>query len=148
MKLRLQRYSSSEESTIGLLFVNGSFECYTLEDPHQNVKIPGKTRIPAGSYDITLRNEGGMVVKYNQRFAWHRGMLWLKDVPNFQYVYIHIGNKNEDTEGCILVAMNANNNKVEKGFISNSIAAYTRLYQKIIAAIDNNEEIILEIIDD
>jgi len=30
-------------------------------------------------------------------------MLWLQNVPNFEYVYLHIGNVVENSEGCVLV---------------------------------------------
>ena len=47
MKLKVYRYSSQSQTTLGALQIDGKFECYTLEDQHQDVKVKGETRIPA-----------------------------------------------------------------------------------------------------
>ena len=61
MNLEVLRISSQKDSTSGILFdvVNGkrNFLCYTLEDEQRDVKVWGETRIPAGTYEIKLRNE-------------------------------------------------------------------------------------------
>ena len=62
MELELLRISSQEDSTNGILFnaTDGrKFLCYTLEDQHRETKVWGDTRIPAGTYRITLRTVGG-----------------------------------------------------------------------------------------
>ena len=64
MKLEVQRFSSQSNSTLGMLFdVTGTpkFLCYTLEDEFRDVKVSGETRIPSGTYNVTLMvmdNEG------------------------------------------------------------------------------------------
>lgn len=147
MKILIQRYSLNDESTLGLLFVNGEFQCYTIEDTYNKAKVYGKTRIPSGIYMLKLRNEGGMVKKYNTRFNNHRGMLHLQNVKDFQYVYIHVGNKSEDSEGCVLVGNQPNNNQRDKGFIGDSATAYQELYNKINNVIDN-EVVYVEVRDE
>lgn len=143
MELKLLRISSGDEASLGILFeVVGtddlSFRCYTLEDQSSVEKISGETRIPAGRYEIKLRNEGGMIKRYQKRFDWHRGMLWLQDVPNFQYIYIHVGNKDDDTDGCILVGDGQVSNVVERGQVTNSVTAYRRLYETILGVLSQN----------
>ena len=109
MDLRLERLVSDKESTVGALFVDGEFLCWTLEDGFRAQKVAKETRIPAGAYRINLRTEGGMHPRYKERFgSLHRGMLWLQDVPNFEWVYLHVGNNHEHTEGCILVGESVN----------------------------------------
>ena len=87
MELTLWRYSSDRDSTLGLLLETRDtggrrLLCYTCEDAHHTVKQHGQTRIPAGTYRILLRSEGGMSQRYRQQFGGaHRGMLWLQDVP-------------------------------------------------------------------
>lgn len=142
MRLELLRYSDNGESTTGLLKVNGKFFCYTLEDEYRDVKVMHETRIPEGTYKIELRNEGGLTQKYAKRYPGiHKGMLWLRNVPNFKYVYIHAGNTDDHTSGCLLVGDNANNNTITDGFIGSSRPAYTRLYKEIISAMDRGEDI-------
>lgn len=109
MDLRLERLVSDRESTAGALFVDGKFMCWTLEDGFRAEKVAKETRIPAGAYRIKLRTEGGMHPRYQARFGnLHQGMLWLQDVPNFEWVYLHVGNTHEHTEGCILVGEGVN----------------------------------------
>jgi len=150
MKLHLRRFSDNGESTIGLLKVDGVFECFTLEDTHQDVKVHGETRIPAGVYKIELRNVGGMTQKYAAKFpGTHGGMIWLRHVPDFQYVYIHIGNEAKNSLGCILVGDAVTNNTLgKKGFVRYSTDAYKRLYKVIIAAIDRGENVVIKIDDE
>jgi len=146
MKLEVLRYSDNGESTLGLLKVDGKFFCYTIEDEYRDVKVKGDTRIPDGIYKINLRNEGGLTAKYAKRFPGiHRGMLWLRDVPNFKYIYIHVGNTDDNTAGCILVADNVNNNTITEGFAGSSRPAYVRLYKEILKALDALEEVIIEV---
>ena len=145
VELLLTRFSSGKEATLGNLFnVMGTeelqFLCYTLEDQYNEPKIPGETRIPAGRYQIKLRTEGGMHKRYIERFLpWHGGMLWLQDVPGFTFIYIHVGNKDDDSEGCILVGDGQISNVIDRGMVTTSVAAYRRLYEKIHPAIMNGE---------
>lgn len=133
MKAIVIRYSTSAESTLGLLFLDGQFQCYTLEDAYHTEKIPGKTRIPAGSYSLSLRTYGTKHAKYLKKYGshFHHGMLQISDVPGFTDILFHIGNSAGDTEGCILVGDGANNNQLKDGFISSSGQAYEQLYPKI-----------------
>jgi len=129
MKMTIDRVYQNNQCTLGILRFDDLTLC-TLEDPSRYQKIPGKTRIPAGTYDLTLRRKSPMADRYRERFGQqHYGMIWLQDVPDFQWVYFHIGNDAEDTEGCILVgdAMSPYYNHV-----TNSVRAYSLLSQKLI----------------
>ena len=148
MKLDVYRYSDNGESTLGLLFIDGKFECYTLEDEYRTVKVFGETRIPSGSYTIKLRTEGGHHERYKHKFtSIHKGMLWLQDVPNFEYVYIHIGNTDEDTDACILVGESPNGADYSEARVLNSANNYKRLYYLIMEAINAGERVWFEIKD-
>ena len=39
MKLQVIRTQFGQDATNGMLFVDGLFECYTLEDQYQEVKV-------------------------------------------------------------------------------------------------------------
>ena len=151
MKLEVLRFSSQEESSLGVLFdvtEGRRFLCFTLEDEYRTFKEYGETRIPAGEYQISLRNEGEFHERYRQRFPEiHKGMLWVRDVPNFEYILIHIGNRDDDTAGCLLVGDKSQQNITENGFIGASTAAYRRIYPRIAEAIENGEEVTIEYID-
>ena len=40
-----------KDATNGMLFIDGMFECYTLEDQYQAVKVMHETCIPEGTYE-------------------------------------------------------------------------------------------------
>ena len=146
MEINIKRYYSDDNCTAGIILINGSYQCATLEDEYREVKIKGKTRIPAGRYKIELRTEGSMHQNYKSRFKeFHNGMLHLIDVPNFKYIYIHIGNTDADTSGCILVGeyLISNNGKLK---LVNSTIAYKKIYQIILESL-KKEEVYINIID-
>ena len=57
MKLQVVRTQFGKDATNGLLFIDGVFECYTLEDQYQAVKVMHETCIPEGTYDISLERQ-------------------------------------------------------------------------------------------
>ena len=150
MELLVKRQSTGNESTIGTMHRTDPairFRGFTMEDQPNEPKVKGETRIPAGRYQIKLREEGGMHGRYSKKFDWHRGMLWLQDVPNFEWVYVHYGNYEKDTDGCILVGDGAQSNVIEDGMVQASVACYTRLAQEIYAALDAGEEVWITVED-
>jgi hypothetical protein len=130
--ITLQRDYATTRCTLGTLDVFGTV-VQTLEDGAREHKVAGETRIPAGEYQLELRTEGGMHARYSARYSWHRGMIWLRRVPLFEWVYIHPGNTPADTLGCILVGLGRD---PEGERIANSRAAYERIYTPIAQAIE------------
>ena len=153
MKLKVLRFSSQEDSTSGLLFLEENqeikFLCYTLEDEKRDVKVRGETRVPAGIYKLELRTEGGFHNKYKDRYGkFHKGMLHVTNVPNFEFILIHTGNTDEHTAGCLLVGDSQENNVIVKdGFIGKSTNAYKRIYPDISREISEGKEVTIEYIN-
>ena len=153
MKLEVLRFSSQVDSTSGLLFevtdVKRHFLCYTLEDERRALKVKGETRVPAGTYKIELRTEGGFHGRYSKKYpGLHIGMLHIQDVPNFEYILIHTGNTDEHTAGCLIVGDAQENNKIlADGFVGKSVNAYKRIYPSIAKAIQQGEEVTITYID-
>lgn len=133
MKLQVVRTQFGRDATNGLLFIDGLFECYTLEDQYQEVKVMHETCIPEGTYDIKFRTVGGFHERYKKRYGnSHYGMLHLQDVPGFTYILIHAGNTDEHTSGCLIVGETQQDLDVsEDGFVGSSGNAYVKLYNKI-----------------
>jgi len=135
MKLKVIRKEFTDLSTIGDLSINGVFECFTLEDKVRDFKadgsgkVYGKTAIPKGNYEVVLT--------YSNRFK--QVMPLLLNVPYFEGIRIHPGNKNEDTHGCLLVG-----NDKSKDLISNSKVAYQKLLARI-KAVSKFEKVFIEI---
>lgn len=107
MEIRVIRKHKNAESTIGELFIDGVFFCYTCEDTdrglQQNMtledikakKIHGKTAIPAGRYAVAL--------SMSNRFQ--KYLPELINVPGYAGVRIHSGNTAEDSDGCLLLGI-------------------------------------------
>lgn len=145
MELEVKRYNDNGDSTLGLLFVDGEFECYTLEDEYRSIKVMHETRIPEGTYNVEYRTVGGFHERYKTRYGnMHKGMLHVKDVPGFEYILIHSGNNDEHTSGCLLVGNTSNNNNIAEGFIGDSRAAYKNLYKKVSKAIDSGQQVTIK----
>ena len=133
MKLQVVRTQFGKDATNGLLFIDGIFECYTLEDQYQAVKVMHETCIPEGTYDIEFRKTGGFHAKYSERYKnAHYGMLHIQDVPNFTYILIHTGNTDEHTSGCLIVGESQQDLDIaDDGFIGSSAVAYKKMYSKV-----------------
>lgn len=127
MRLRLIREPSMECATLGALYVDGVWNCWTLEDvirevkgsPVEQWKVYGKTAIPAGRYRVRFT--------FSQRFG--RVLPLLEDVPGFTGIRIHPGNTVEDTEGCILPGSSRQPSRV-----FGSRVAFERLFEQISGA--------------
>jgi hypothetical protein len=146
MKLTVVRTQFGTDATNGLLFINGIFECYTLEDQYQAVKVMHETCIPEGTYDIKFRKTGGFHAKYSERYKnAHYGMLHIQDVPNFTYILIHTGNTDEHTSGCLIVGETQQDLEVSKdGFIGSSTVAYKKMYAKVAGQLLQGKDVSIE----
>lgn len=152
MNITIKRIFKGDKYTIGKLYVNGIYECDTLEDTDrgltedsplseiQSKKVYGETAIPTGTYKIDMNT---VSPKFKDR-------LWAKfcggklprliDVPGYSEVLIHVGNKPADTLGCILVG----DNKI-KGQVINSTSTFQELYSLMLKAKVAGEEITVTI---
>jgi len=142
MKIEVVRVEFGEESTLSKVYVDGEYVCYGLEDQvRTGPKVRGETAIPYGTYRVTLRTEGGYHQKYTKRFpSMHKGMLWIRDVPGFEWILIHVGNSDDDTAGCLLVGTSAVQRKGEY-YLGNSVGAYQTLYGKVAPALLRGEAV-------
>jgi len=145
MELTVKRFSDNGESTLGLFIINEAFSCYTLEDENREYKVSGETRIPNGTYPVGLRKEGGFHNRYLKKYGadFHKGMLHVQNVPDFEFILIHTGNTDDHTAGCLLVGNQINNNLIQDGFVGNSVSAYKRIYVEIRDAILCGEEVFI-----
>lgn len=131
MNLEVKRFAFGDDSTLGKFFIDGELECFTLEDERRNVKVAKETCIPPGTYRLGVRHNSPMYRHFDDRWPWHSGMLHLLDVPGFTFVYIHPGNTDEETDGCLLVGVTPAITTAGEFQLTQSRDAYAELYQKI-----------------
>ena len=147
-----RRLFSNKRETIGLWYLKAGnaeeYLCYILEDEFRTQKLKKETRIPAGRYQFILRTVGSHHERYSKKFPnMHVGMLHLINVPNFSYILFHIGNDEDDTEGCLL----SGSYPVEvKGrwTVAQSTRAYKKVYPMIANHLASGTEVWLTITDD
>lgn len=147
INLELLRYNHDQRSTSGILSVNDEFECFTLEDGFNDIKVKGETRIPEGRYLLKLNTQLTPLTKnYRDRYHWFKWHIELQNVPGYQNVYIHIGNNKDHTEGCILVAQTAT---VDPANVASeqwhSKPAFQRLYSYLLKKLIEQETIFIDI---
>ena len=142
MNLTLKRLNLNHNYTEGELYVNGVYFCKTLEDTNRDLnkngqfdnnekKVYGETCIPYGKYKVIL--------SYSPKFK--RELPEILEVPDFQGIRIHRGNKISDTLGCVLCG-----EKVKNGYLSNSTPYEIKLVELFKQAKSRNEEYFIEII--
>lgn len=134
MEILVKRIAKKPKYTIGKLYIDEQYICDTLEDTdrglNQNMsleeikkkKVYGETAIPAGTYKVDMNT---ISPKFKNR-TWAKpygGKLpRLIEVPGYEGVLIHAGNKAEDSLGCVLVG----ENKVV-GQVINSQASFKKV---------------------
>lgn len=142
MNLTLKRLNLTPNYTEGELYVNGVYFCKTLEDTNRDLnkngqfdnnekKVYGETCVPYGKYKVIL--------SYSPKFK--RELPEILEVPDFQGIRIHRGNKISDTLGCVLCG-----EKVKNGYLSNSTPYEIKLVELFKQAKSRNEESFIEII--
>jgi hypothetical protein len=114
MKLKVVRETKNDICTIGSLFINDVFFCYTLEDKDrglkqsdsllfiQTKKIFGLTAIPLGFYKLTV----------NQSPKFKRMLPRILNIKGFDGVLMHRGNSADHSLGCILVGYQKGDNAI------------------------------------
>lgn len=130
--MRLYVHRDSHEPgkpTLGKLYVDGVYECETLEDEYRGddmaKKVKGATAIPCGTYPLLITD--------SPRFG--KPLPLVANVPGFEGIRIHTGNDAGDTEGCLLVG-------TARGVLNgvravlDSRTAYARLFAKMAPVAD------------
>lgn len=132
IQLRLKRIAYRDTYTVGKLYIDGMYFCDTIEDKVRELnsikdKVYAETAIPKGTYKVIL----------NVSPKFKRLLPRLLDVPYFDGILLHRGNKAKDSAGCILVGENK-----EVGKVLNSTKYEIKLVE--ILKKDSDIEIVIE----
>lgn len=124
----LKRDYAGEDTTMGTLITpTDKVFGFSLEDRIRDVKVKGKTCIPATKgndyYHLGIRispKYGEVVVIYTHK---EKDVYVLEyDGMRFEFILIHGGNSHKDTEGCVLLAKNRGNDAIH-GSLKKEITA-------------------------
>lgn len=143
MQIQVKRKVRSSSFSMGEMFIENVFFCYTLEDKDRklkasmplsemmSIKIPAETAIPTGNYEL--------VMSFSNRFQ--KFLPQLLQVPCFEGIRIHAGNISAHTEGCILLGYEKNE---EEGMVLTSRLAVRDFISRINTVI-KSEKIFVEV---
>ena len=131
VNLLIIRETFTDKSTIGNLYLDGEWLCDTLELPWKDNQR-SISCIPDGQYKVRLRTARESAT----RDYLH---LLIQDVPNRDYILVHIGNKSSDSRGCVLVGIGT-----EQDFVKNSRLAMELLMKEIINLGGTNINLIIK----
>lgn len=160
MHYTVERYMETSTVTLGKLYTeNRSLLCYTLEDAYNYPKIRGKSRIPAGTYDVFLNMKSRFQSLGQKRFSsvygkdWHRGAISFRDEGQkedvirdksgsvWRGIRLHWGNYHTDTSGCLLVGTGIKHLKGDDWMLTKSTAAYADVYPLIRDDVESGSEV-------
>lgn len=148
MKLLLARTHTDGTRTWGKLFADGRFLCYTLEDairevpgePVQAWKIRAATAIPSTHHAVNDGKPYRVSLEVSPKYG--PDCLTVNDVPGFQYIRMHSGNTEADTEGCLLLGFAINEAGITGGTSRGAVALVQRVVKDAFTA---GEQVSLEI---
>ena len=154
LKIQVKRFGDNGKASMGLFYIDGIFNGFTIEDEERDIKVKGETRVPEGVYAVNLRNEGGFNERYSKKYGdMHKGMLCIHNAKNwkieakgmtFQYILIHTGNTEKHTAGCLLLNDSVSRKTYSGG---SSVDAYKRIYPIIAQAILDGKKVTIEYTD-
>lgn len=144
MTLFVEEIGTTPHSTASQLFLDNRPFAFVVEDGYREQKVMGETRIPAGRYQVVQCQQGRFFAAYKNRFG-HDFVPYLKNVPGFEGVLLHIGNTVNDTQGCLLICSGIKMDTDGSYLGVESTAAYRRLYSMLNLAYQRGEEVWLEI---
>ena len=131
MQIMLTRNWKKPDYTIGRIFINNAFFCNSMEpidrglrqdmpiEDIKRLKVKNKTAIPTGTYKVMMT----WSPKYQKK------MPQIMNVPCFDGVRFHPGNKPKDTRGCVLPGENS-----VKGMVVNS----TKYFNQFVSMLEGS----------
>lgn len=147
MKILVERFDSGSDDTLGMIYIDGKHVGYTIEDEFREVKVKGETRIPAGTYKIRFREQDTpLTLKYKEKYSFFKWHLEVCDVPGFSNIYIHVGNIDKHTDGCLIVGKRIGNLEGKRAVLD-SVSAYKEIYPVIAKALEDGEEVEIKYMD-
>lgn len=122
-ELKVIRDTYTLTTTTGKMYLNGEYFSHTLEDTvrGENIKIPGETAIPAGTYQVEIskssrfKRDMPMIYSESNRYELKANGI------SFKGIRIHGGNRAKDSHGCILVAKNKIDNDTIQGSMEKTL---------------------------
>lgn len=153
MEVLVLRKPSEPDWTLSKFYFDGIEKGVGVEDEKRAIKVKGETCIPEGKYELGTRIsphfsphfyrddhgsllEDSMRVTEENKIKYHtpHEMMWVMNVPLFEYILWHWGNTDDDTAGCYIVGSMYGNVKGEKGVLASKMK-YKEIYPLLFQAL-------------
>lgn len=140
------RQPSEKDWTLSKFTIIGGKSGVGIEDEFRDKKLHGETCIPVGIHKLALRhspkfskeyyrNDLGQLIHFKNRKTpelikeYHTAheLIWVTEVPNFDYVLWHWGNTDDDTDGCYVVGTTFGTIS-DQSAVLNSRSKYMEIY--------------------
>jgi Family of unknown function (DUF5675) len=161
MKIQINRFKADKDWTLGRLSIDGVLDGYVVEDELRSKKVKGETAIWSGTYPLASR----FSPKFSNEFYWNgkilisksefndlhptikigfkpHELIWIKGIRDFEYVLIHWGNTDLDSDGCLIIGSKIGIIKGREGVL-NSRNYYKKFYQKVFPLLNEDSKIII-----
>jgi hypothetical protein len=148
MEILLERFARAGNTTLGRYYINNARQHYILEDKDRDlhasmplteiasIKIWGKTAIPVGIYEVTMR--------WSPNFRAY--LPYITGIPGFDLVMFHIGNWHTDTDGCLLPGRGYQMQENGDYMVTDSGTVIKPLVKLISDTVDSKERIWLHVV--
>ena len=122
--LTLVRYTRTDESILGSLYLNGAFICYTLENAAK--------AIPCGMYAVQNSK--------SPKFKRELPLLYNAQVPANRGIRIHVGNTVASSSGCVLVGMGRNGDRLTESTPAETMVTMICRNESNLVIVDNYKQ--------
>lgn len=142
----VDRLKGEADWTLSKFYFDGKEMGVGVEDEKRDIKVKGETRVDAGLYNLDLRvspkfshayyrdDEGELIhatervsPELKARYHTQHEMIWVRNTPRHEYVLVHWGNSDDDTDGCYVVGCVFGKIGSQKAVL-NSRKKYTEIY--------------------
>lgn len=131
--------------TVSVVRIGGAFECFFLEDPYRpanEAKVPGRTCIPCGEYDVEItwspKFKVMMPLVFNVQTSDQRRLV-VNEGKTFEGIRIHPGFDVDTTDGCLQPGKGLTPDAVKGWTLAKSRDAYDSLFARIHHAQNNGQ---------
>jgi len=141
-QLKVIRKWFSARTTIGELYIDGKFFCYTLEDTvrAEGIKVPAETAIPQGIYKVKVTMSSRFKRPIPMVFTESNGYELKNGGISFKGIRLHGGNTHTNTEGCILVAYRKVDANTIQGTAEKDLVSRLKVSTEITLEVINSQE--------
>lgn len=124
MIANIKRIVSDTEATLGAMYVDNQFLCFTLEPEWKN-NVPFYSCIPTGKYICKKVYDRKLNKNYKIAVTFE-----VCSVPLRSGILFHMGNTHKDTQGCILVGLSSIKVPDKQPYISDSTMGFKAFLAK------------------